>query len=372
MSRTLALNETHVSLGGRMVDFAGFSMPLQYTSILDEHKAVRRFAGLFDVSHMGEIFAMGEMAEDFVRHLVTNDASRLSIGKAMYTLMCNEAGGVIDDLLVYKVNHGAYMLVVNASNIVKDFEWMQANNPMGADLYDVSDQMGLLALQGPDSLKIGATLLGEPVHQLSSFSFLRPAAGEFMGFNKVIVSRTGYTGEIGLEFYVESENTHALWDAIMAAGSDYNLPPVGLGARDTLRLEAGFCLYGNELTEDINPYEASLGWVTKLQKGAFVGREALQEIKAIGPERRLVGLAVDGRGIPRSGNTVVTESGEHIGHVTSGSQSPTLNCGIALAYVQNSPEFTTPGSKVGIRVRSRTLDAFVRKLPFHRKPTGQA
>ena len=369
MSRTLALNETHVALGGRMVDFAGFSMPLQYTGILAEHKAVRRSAGLFDVSHMGEIFAMGEKAKEFVQHLITNDASRLSIGKAMYTLMCNEAGGVIDDLLVYKVNHGAYMLVVNASNIVKDFEWMQANNPMGADLYDVSDQMGLLALQGPDSLKIGAELLGESVHQLSSFNFLRPAAGEFMGFNKVIVSRTGYTGEVGLEFYVESENTRALWDAIMAAGSDYNLPPVGLGARDTLRLEAGFCLYGNELTEDINPYEAGLGWVTKLQKGAFVGREPLQEIKASGPERRLVGLVVDGRGIPRSGYTVVSESGEHIGHVTSGSQSPTLNRGIALAYVQNSPAFTTPGSKVGIRVRSRTLDASVRKLPFHRKPT---
>ncbi len=368
MPRTLALNEAHVAMGGRMVDFAGYSMPLQYTSILDEHKTVRRSAGLFDVSHMGEIFAMGAEAEDFVQHLVTNDVSRLSIGKAMYTLMCNEAGGAIDDLLVYKVNHGAYMLVVNASNTEKDFEWMQANNPMGAGLYDVSDQMGLLALQGPDSLEIGATLLGEPVHQIPSFHFLRPAAGEFMGFNKVIVSRTGYTGEIGLEFYVESENTHALWDAIMAAGSDYNLQPIGLGARDTLRLEAGFCLYGNELTEDINPYEAGLGWTTKLQKGEFVGREALQDIKANGPKRRLVGLVIDGRGIPRSDYTVVSESGESIGHVTSGSQSPTLNRGIALAYVQNDPAFTTPGSKVGIRVRSRTLDAFVQKLPFHRKP----
>ena len=352
-----------------MVDFAGYNMPLQYSSILDEHKAVRNSAGLFDVSHMGEIFAMGAKADDFVQHLVTNDASRLSIGKAMYTLMCNEAGGVIDDLLVYKVTHGAYMLVVNASNTEKDFDWMQANNPMGADLHDVSDQMGLLALQGPDSLKIGAKLLGEPVHQLSNFHFLRPAAGEFMGFNKVIVSRTGYTGEIGLEFYVESENTRALWDAIMAAGSDYNLPPVGLGARDTLRLEAGFCLYGNELTEDINPYEAGLGWVTKLQKGAFVGRTALQGIKASGPERRLVGLVMDGRGIPRSGYTVVSEDGEPIGHVTSGSQSPTQNRGIALAYVPNDPAFTTPGNKVGICVRSRTLDAFVRKLPFHRKST---
>ncbi len=341
-------------------------MPLQYTGIIQEHMAVRNSAGLFDVSHMGEIFAMGPEAEAFVQQLITNDLSRLDIGQALYTLMCNEAGGVIDDLLVYKVNAEAFMLVVNASNKEKDFEWMQANNPMNADLLDVSDQIGLLALQGPRSMKIASKLIGEQVYQLQNYRFLKPSPSDFMGFNKVIISRTGYTGDIGLEFYVESENTQALWDAIMEAGIEYDLQPVGLGARDTLRIEAGFCLYGNELSESINPYEARLGWVTKLDKGEFIGRNALRDLKAAGAKRQLIGLVMNERGIPRSGYEVIAPSGEPIGKVTSGVQSPMLGHGIALAYVENKPAFTTPGHDVKIRIRSRTLSSSIHRPPFYR------
>ncbi len=359
------LYETHTALGARMVNFAGYHMPMQYTSILQEHMAVRNSAGLFDVSHMGEVFAMGANAEAFVQQLVTNDVSRLDIGQALYTLMCNEAGGVIDDLLVYKVNEEAFMLVVNASNTEKDFAWMQSHNPMNADLHNVSEQMGLLALQGPESLNIAARLAGEQVFRLKTYHFLKPAPGEFMGFSKVIISRTGYTGSAGLEFYIESENAHALWDAIIEAGRDYNLEPAGLGARDTLRIEAGFCLYGNELSETTNPYEVNLGWVTKLDKGYFIGQDALREIKTRGPKRRLVGLVMNERGIPRAGYPVVASSGDQIGEVTSGAQSPVLGCGVALALVENKPAFTTPGHEAGIRIRSRTLSSSVHQPPFH-------
>lgn len=367
MILTTPLYETHDALGARMVDFAGYRMPLQYTSILQEHMAVRESAGLFDVSHMGEIFAMGPNAKAFVQQLITNDISRIDIGQAVYTLMCNETGGILDDLLVYRVNTEAFMLVVNAANTAKDFEWMQANNPMKADLYDVSEQMALLALQGPDSLDIATKLVGDKILQLQSYHFLKPSPGDFMGFNKVIISRTGYTGDIGLEFYVESENACALWHAIMEAGKDHDLCPAGLGARDTLRMEAGFCLYGNDLSETTNPYEARLGWVTKLDKEKFIGQEALRKIKANGPKRKLIGLIMNERGIPRPGYPVVTSSGESIGTVTSGSLSPTLHCGIAFAYVQNIPAFTTPGHELGIRVRSRTLSSSVHPFPFYRR-----
>lgn len=367
MTHTTPLYDTHVALGARMVDFAGYQMPMQYSSIMQEHTAVRTSAGLFDVSHMGEVFAMGPNAEAFVQKLITNDISRLEIGQALYTLMCNPSGGVLDDLLVYKVNQEAFMLVINASNTVKDFEWMQSNNTVKADLHNVSEQMGLLALQGPNSLKIASRLIGNEIFELKNYRFLKPLPSEFLGFKKVIISRTGYTGDTGLEFYVESENLCELWDAIMNAGRDFDVQPAGLGARDTLRIEAGFCLYGNELSETINPYEARLGWVTKLEKEAFIGQDALRDLKARVPEHRLVGLVMRERGIPRSGYAVLNESGDSIGTVTSGSQSPSLGYGIALAYVQNEPAFTTPGQDVGIQVRSRTLSASVQKLPFYQR-----
>ena len=363
--RTTPLHEIHTALGARMVNFAGYHMPMQYTGIIPEHMAVRTSAGLFDVSHMGEIFAMGPQSEAFVQQLVTNDVSSLSVGQTLYTLMCNESGGVMDDLLVYKIREQTFMLVVNASNIDKDFAWMQANNPMKADLHNVSEQMGLLALQGPNAFEIAAKLSITGLAELQYYRFLHPTPGEFMGFKKVLISRTGYTGGPGLEFYVESEHACELWDALIEAGKDLDIKPTGLGARDTLRIEAGFCLYGNELSESINPYEARLGWVTKLGKDKFIGQQALQKIKSSGPARRLVGLIMNERGIPRSGYPVVNSSGAPVGEVTSGSQSPVLNRGIALALVENHSAYTTTGHDLGIRIRSRTLSSSVHSLPFY-------
>lgn len=349
-----------------MVSFAGYSMPLQYSGIVDEHMAVRRRAGLFDVSHMGEIFVRGPKSTAFVQHLVTNDADKLDDGQAMYTVMCNRGGGVLDDLLVYRLNEQAYMLVVNAANTERDFAWMTTNNPMGADLYDVSDMIALLALQGPHALDIASRVIPLPVHELSNYRFFRPEPGSFMGFNKVIISRTGYTGEPGLEIYVESDNAGTLWETLMKAGASFELRPAGLGARNTLRLEAGYCLYGNELTEKVNPYEARLGWVTKLSKESFIGKEALAAIKAHGPARALVGLRMDSHGIPRAGYDVLDAQGTPIGQVTSGSQSPVLKRGVALAFVPRQKAFMSAGTKLQVRIRSRLQPATVVRCPFYR------
>ena len=348
-----------------MMEFAGFDMPVQYSGIVDEHMAVRQTAGLFDVSHMGEVFVSGPKAGLFVQHLITNDASRLGDGHALYTVMCNDQGGVLDDLLVYRLKKDAYLLVINAANIEKDYAWMCVHNPMGAEVYNVSHLMALVALQGPRSLQIAAQITDLPVHEIPYYQFLQPAPGRFMGFNKVMLSRTGYTGETGLEIYCESENAPALWDAIIAAGQPLGLKPAGLGARDTLRLEAGYCLYGRELTENTNPYEARLGWLTKLEKGDFIGRSALAAVKAARPARMLVGLVLQERGIPRAGYTVTDENGESIGVVTSGTQSPMLECGIALAYIPNAKMYTAPDSMLGIQIRSRVLPARVVRPPFH-------
>ena len=366
MLKTTPLHSRHLNLDARMVPFAGYDMPLQYSGIVDEHMAVRQNAGLFDVSHMGEIFVRGPQSTAFVQHLVTNDAGKLEDGQAMYTVMCNHDGGVLDDLLVYRLNEQAYMLVVNAANTARDFEWMKGNNPMGADLYDVSDMIALLALQGPRALDIASKALHLPVHDLPYYHFLRPAPGSLMGFDKVIVSRTGYTGETGLEIYVESENAGVLWDALMEAGAAFGLKPAGLGARDTLRLEAGYCLYGNELSEQVNPYEARLGWVTKLAKDDFIGKEILASIKARGPARVLVGLRMDSRGIPRSGYDVLDTAGTPIGKVTSGTQSPVLKRGIALAYVPKAGSFASMGTELQIGIRTRLLPATVVRCPFYR------
>ncbi|MDE2834933.1 MAG: glycine cleavage system aminomethyltransferase GcvT [Bacteroidota bacterium] len=366
MLKTTPLHRYHQALGARMVPFAGYSMPLHYSGIVDEHMAVRRQAGLFDVSHMGEIFVRGPHATAFVQHLVTNDAEKLSDGQAMYTVMCNHEGGILDDLLVYRLNGQAYMLVVNAANTALDFAWMSANNPMGADLYDVSDLIALLALQGPQALEIASCALPLPIQDLPYYRFLRPEPGSFMGFDKVIVSRTGYTGEPGLEIYVESENAGTLWDVLMEAGVSAGLKPAGLGARDTLRLEAGYCLYGNELSETVNPFEARLSWVTKLTKDNFVGKAALAALKARGPSRVLVGLRMDTRGIPRAGYDVLDAEGTVIGQVTSGSQSPVLKKGIALAFVPAQQAFKALGTQLQVRVRTRLLPATVVRCPFHR------
>ena len=366
MALKTPLYNRHMALQARMVEFAGYLLPVQYSGIKDEHIAVRESAGLFDVSHMGEIFAMGPQAEAFVQHLVTNDVTRLKDGQAQYTVMCNENGGIMDDLLVYRLNAETFMLVVNAANTASDLAWMEANNPNGVTLYDASDQIALLALQGPRSIEIARQLTAQPVADLGYYHFMRPAPGNFMGFNKVIISRTGYTGELGLEMYVESENAVELWDAIMDAGKDKGLKPAGIGARDTLRLEAGFCLYGQDLTVQNHPFQARLGFVTKLEKGEFIGREALRACKAAKPERVLVGLIMEERGIPRPGYRVLTEKGDRIGIITSGSQSPILERGIALAYVDNDPTCTALGSMLKVSIRGKNISCTVARPPFHK------
>ncbi len=361
------LHDVHVALGARMTGFAGYDMPVQYSGILDEHLTVRQAAGLFDVSHMGEVFVRGQQALAFVQHLVTNDAARLYDGKAMYTVMCQEDGGVVDDLLVYRLAEDRYLLVINAANIDKDFAWMHANNPMDADLENASEAVALLAVQGPKSIAIVQKLTDAPLDELKYYHFIEPAPGSFLGCRHAILSRTGYTGETGLEIYCEAESAETVWNAVMEAGRDEGIKPIGLGARDTLRLEAGFCLYGNDLSEATNPYEARLGWITRLDKGDFVGREALRQVKEAGPARKLVGFVMEQRSIPRHGYAILNLEGEEIGVVTSGSQSPVLGQGIGLGYVPNDPAYTEPGAALAISVRGRPFPARVVKPPFHKK-----
>jgi len=358
------LHDAHIELEARMMGFGGFDMPVQYSSIIEEHRAVREAAGLFDVSHMGEVEVSGPAAFDFVQHLVTNDAAKLYDGRAMYTVICREDGGIVDDLLVYRRSEESYLLVINASNIQKDLAWMRANNPMDADLIDLSKDLALLALQGPQALDVAQPFVEKPLDDLKFYHFLEAHDGAFMNLDTAIVSRTGYTGEKGLELYVPADDARTVWDALLEAGDAHGLKPAGLGARDTLRLEAGYCLYGNDITDETNPYEAGLGWVVKLDAGDFIGRDALQAIHSEGPARKLVGFVATERGIPRHDYPIETPGGEAIGVVTSGSQSPILETGIGLGYVPNDPQYTEPGTALRIGGR-RPFQIEVRKPPLH-------
>lgn len=364
--KTTPLHAAHKKLGARMMEFGGFEMPVQYSGIIDEHWAVREQAGLFDVSHMGEVLVEGENAFAFVQNLVTNDAANLVDGKAMYTVMCTPEGGIIDDLLVYRRAEDRYMLVINAANRESDLDWMRTHNGMDANLTDVGDEVALLALQGPKSLEIAQPFTDLDLGDISFYRF-REAEGSFMDCETAIVSRTGYTGELGLELYVPADDAERVWTTLLEAGESEGLKPAGLGARDTLRLEAGLCLYGNDITRETNPYEAGLGWVVKLEAGDFVGRDALADVKERGAERSLVGFVAAERGIPRNGNTIESAEGEEIGVVTSGSQSPVLETGIGLGYVPNDAAFTEPGTTLRVASRRRGFEVNVQKPPFHEK-----
>ncbi|CAN5481439.1 glycine cleavage system aminomethyltransferase GcvT [soil metagenome] len=372
MSDTLKrtpLYQQHLDAGARLVPFAGFEMPIQYSGIIDEHHAVRQAAGMFDVSHMGEVYAEGPQALDFVQQLVTNDASKLTDGRAMYTVMCRESGGAVDDLLVYRLSEERYLLVINASNIEKDIAHMRAvlaESGLDCILRDVSDETGLIALQGPRAMEIAERASGLSLTDLPFYHFLVPEPGAFLDCRRAIVSHTGYTGEKGLEIYCAPDEAPHVWSALLEAGADMGLKPAGLGARDTLRLEAGFCLYGNDLNEETNPIEAGLGWVVKLDKGAFVGSEAISKVKQNGPERKLIGFVMEERGIPRSGLPICTPDGRPVGIVTSGSQSPILGVGVGLGYVENDAALTAPGSKIAIDIRGKLVAAEVKKPPFHK------
>ncbi len=365
--RHTPLHDEHVRLGARMMPFGGFDMPVQYTGIVEEHMAVRESAGLFDVSHMGEVIVSGPNALQFVQNLVSNDVNTLSAGRALYTVMCRPDGGIVDDLLVYCFSENEYMLVINAANAAQDFAWMQEHNSAGAALQDVSDETALLAIQGPRAIEIVQTLTDLPLSSIKYYHFIQPGEGAITGAPEMIVSRTGYTGEPGLELYMNRDHAVDVWRLLMKAGEPFGLRPAGLGARDTLRLEAGFALYGNDIDTSTTPLQAGLAWLTKLDKGDFIGRDALTAEKAAGIPRRLIGFVLDDRGVPRHGYPITDADGNEIGTVTSGSQSPVLKQGIGLGYVPNEPQFTAADSPIGVSIRGRVLKAHVARPPFFKK-----
>ncbi len=351
-------NKLHKYHGAKMVEFAGYEMPIQYSSIIAEHKAVRNSVGVFDVSHMGEVFVSGKKALEFVQHITTNDASKLYPGRVQYSTMCYHDGGIVDDLLVYNIDENKYMLVINASNIEKDYKWMIENNEFGADISNMSDDYSLLAVQGPASDKVIQKLVSSDIN-LDYYHFRED---KIAGVD-IILSRTGYTGETGYELYFMGDEKDAenLWSSVFDAGKEFDIQPVGLAARDSLRLEMGFCLYGNDIDETTNPIEAGLGWVTKLDKEEFIGKEILRKEKEEGSKRKLVALISDQKIFPREGYEI-TFNGSTIGNITSGTVSPVLEKPIALGYVNY--EFKTAGTKVDFLIRGKEVPAEVIKLPF--------
>ncbi|WP_441001116.1 glycine cleavage system aminomethyltransferase GcvT [Fodinibius sp. SL11] len=354
--------DIHEQAGAKLIDFGGFEMPVQYDSIRKEHNAVREKVGMFDVSHMGEFYVTGDEALELIQYVTINDASTLEPGKAQYSAMCYEDGGIVDDLLVYMLSDNEYILVVNASNIEKDFEWIEKNNSFDAELANLSDDTCLLAVQGPKAVE---TLQKLTDTDLSAIKFYTFELGTLAGFDDVTLSATGYTGEKGFELYFNKDHVdpEAIWNAIMEAGEEFGIEPCGLGARDTLRLEKGFALYGNDITKDTHPLEARMGWLTKLDKGGFVGREALVQAKEKGLQRKLVGLTIDDkRSIPRKGYTIFDEDDNEIGFVTSGSRSITLGTNIAMGYV--SVDYAEGGDTVYVEIRNKKAEATVTKPPF--------
>ena len=351
----------HVALGAKMAPFAGYNMPISYTGINDEHLAVRNNAGVFDVSHMGEFILKGENALDLIQRVTSNDASKLTAGKAQYSCLPNDEGGIVDDLLVYCIEENkVYMLVVNASNIEKDWNWISKHNTKGVEMHDISDKTCLLAIQGPNAASMLQPLTSIELVNLKYYTF---AKGEFAGVPNVLVSATGYTGAGGIEIYFEDKDGAAekIWDAIFEVGGPKGLKPIGLGARDTLRLEMGFCLYGNDIDDTTSPLEAGLGWITKFTK-EFTSRSKFEQQKAAGVTSKLVGFEMVDKGIPRHDYEIKDAAGKVIGKVTSGTQSPSLQKAIGLGYVNTA--FATQDSEIFIAVRDKLLKARVVKVPF--------
>jgi aminomethyltransferase len=351
----------HQALGAKMAEFAGYHMPISYSGINDEHHAVRNNAGVFDVSHMGEFILKGPNALDLIQRVTSNDASKLVNGKAQYSCLTNENGGIVDDLLVYCIEAGkVYMLVVNASNIEKDWEWIMRHNSNQVEMHNISHKTCLLAIQGPNATKILQPLTEMDILNLQYYTFVK---GKFAGVENVLVSATGYTGAGGVEIYFEDIDDHAstIWDAIFEAGSAQGIKPIGLGARDTLRLEKGFCLYGNDIDDFTTPLEAGLGWITKFAK-PFTASDYLQKQKANGVEKKLVGFEMIEKGIPRHDYRIKDQEGNLIGRVTSGTQSPSLSKALGLGYVQT--EHSSLDSEIYIEIRDKLIKAKVVKIPF--------
>ncbi len=354
--------EIHKNLNAKIVEFAGYEMPVQYTSIIDEHNAVRNSVGVFDVSHMGEVIVKGAKALDFVQKITTNNAALLIPGRIQYSAMCYKDGGIVDDLLVYKMAEDEFMLVINASNIDKDFAWMNENNEFGVSLDNQSDEFSLLAVQGPNSLKVVQEICDSQLDDLEYYHYKNAKIGGI----DMIVSRTGYTGELGYELYFKSsqEEAESVWNAIFDSGKEFDIKPTGLGARDSLRLEMGYCLYGNDIDKTTNTLEAGLGWITKLKKGEFNGSDVLTKVKAEGLKRKLVPLISEQRAFPRHGYSL-TASGKVIGYITSGTVSPVLGKPIALGYVDI--DYAAVGTNVNFLIRGKEIPAVITKLPFLQK-----
>ena len=383
--KTTPFTETHISLGAKMHEFAGYNMPIEYSGIIDEHLAVCQGVGVFDVSHMGEFWVKGPHALDFLQTVTSNNVAALTPGKVQYTCFPNEDGGIVDDLLVYRYEQEKYLLVVNASNIEKDWNWCMSHNTMGAELENASDRMAQLAVQGPKAIEALQKLTPVNLSELSYYTFTH---GEFAGEPDVIISNTGYTGAGGFELYFYPEAAIKIWNAVFEAGAEFGIKPIGLGARDTLRLEMGFCLYGNDLDDTTSPIEAGLGWITKFVEGKnFINRPMLEKQKTEGTVRKLVGFEMVDRGIPRHGYELQNLEGTPIGVVTSGTMSPTRKIGIGMGYVK--PEYSKVGTEICIDLRRRLmaavavldpdqteaggqLDFPVTNLHFHFAPLGEA
>jgi aminomethyltransferase len=355
----VALNDLHVSLGAKMIEFAGYNMPVLYTNLGQEHLGVRNSVGVFDVSHMGEFYLKGEKALDLIQLVTSNDASKLSDGKVQYSCLPNDKGGIVDDLLVYKVKDNEYMLVVNASNIEKDWNWITKHNTFGVEMNNYSDALSLLAVQGPNAIKVLQKLTDVDLSSMEYYTF---KVGSMAGIKEVWISNTGYTGSGGFELYCENTDARKLWDAIFEAGKEFNIIPAGLGARDTLRLEKGFCLYGNDIDDTTSPIEAGLGWITKFTKN-FINSDYHKSLKENGVQKKLVGFEmVERGGIPRQHHIIKDAAGNVIGEVTSGTQSPSLNKAIGMGYVKT--EFSKVDSEIFIEIRDKQIKAKVVKVPF--------
>jgi len=359
--RNTALTHIHESLGAKMVPFAGYNMPVQYEGVNAEHETVRNGVGVFDVSHMGEFLISGPNALALIQKVTTNDAATLVIGKAQYSCLPNENGGIVDDLIVYKIKDEQYLLVVNASNIEKDWNWISSKNDVGAEMKNISDDYSLLAIQGPMAMEAMQSLTSVDLAAIKYYHF---EVADFAGVEHVIISATGYTGSGGFEIYAKNTEIEQIWNKVFEAGKAYGIKPIGLAARDTLRLEMGFCLYGNDINDTTSPLEAGLGWITKFNKD-FTNSENLKAQKEAGVSRKLVGFELTERGIPRHDYEIVDANGTIIGLVTSGTMAPSLNKGIGLGYV--TTEFSGVDSEIFIRIRKNDIPAKVVKLPFYKK-----
>lgn len=359
--KNTALTHIHEQLGAKMVPFAGYNMPVQYEGVNIEHETVRNGVGVFDVSHMGEFLLSGPKALDLIQKVTTNDASVLTVGKAQYSCLPNEDGGIVDDLIIYKMKEDQYLLVVNASNIEKDWNWISSKNDMGVDMRNISEEYSLLAIQGPKAVEAMQSLTSVDLSAIKYYNF---EVADFAGVEHVIISATGYTGSGGFEIYAKNDQIEQIWTRVFEAGAAFGIKPIGLAARDTLRLEMGFCLYGNDINDSTSPLEAGLGWITKFTKD-FTNSEALKKQKEEGVTRKLVGFELTERGIPRHDYEIADKEGNVIGIVTSGTMSPSLNKGIGLGYVPT--DLAAADSEIFIRIRNKDIPAKVVKLPFYKK-----